>query len=294
MEKALQEQVERLLSDFFRQDVQIQRHQVLGGGCINSASKLLTNVGSLFVKWNSQCPTDLFEREAESLTSLRLPDSGLQVPKPMAYQNTENGKTGFLVTDFFAQGGGGPNADEQLGRGLARLHAFTHEQFGFKNDNYCGATLQDNTFTNSWVAFFGQQRIGHLVRLIGQQGKFGKNEQQLFDRLYQKLPEHIGHSPKPSLTHGDLWSGNYFHSEHGPVLIDPCAYFADREMDLAMMQMFGGFSQRVWDAYQEAWPLPQGWQQRTDLYMLYHYLNHYYLFGGGYGQQALSIVKQYC
>jgi protein-ribulosamine 3-kinase len=111
--------------------------------------------------------------------------------------------------------------------------------------------------------------------------------------LRDRLPDLLGHQPAASLTHGDLWSGNYLPTAEGPALVDPACAYADRETDLALMAMFGGFSERVWAAYQEAWPLPDGWQQRQPLYQLYHYLNHHYLFGGGYGAQALALARSY-
>lgn len=114
-----------------------------------------------------------------------------------------------------------------------------------------------------------------------------------YEQLIDRLPNLIGHQPKPALNHGDLWSGNYMYAADGPALIDPASYYADREFDLAMMRMFGGFSSIVWSAYHEVYPLPKEWEERSDLYMLYHVLNHYYLFGGHYGQQALGIAKKY-
>jgi fructosamine-3-kinase len=107
------------------------------------------------------------------------------------------------------------------------------------------------------------------------------------------MTELLGHQTVPSLIHGDLWSGNYLFTARGPALIDPACYYADREMELGMMDLFGGFSYRVWSAYQEEWPLPPGWQQRIKLYQLYHVLNHCLLFGGSYGQQAIGIARTF-
>ena len=107
------------------------------------------------------------------------------------------------------------------------------------------------------------------------------------------MPEFLSHETVPSLIHGDLWSGNYLNTTGAPALIDPACYYADREMELAMMKLFGGFSVSVWNAYLEAFPLPPGWQQRIRLYQLYHVLNHYLLFGGSYGWQALEIAQEY-
>ena len=119
------------------------------------------------------------------------------------------------------------------------------------------------------------------------------NELKIYEKLVDKMPDLLAHSTIPSLIHGDLWSGNYIHSMNGPALIDPACYYADREMELGMMQLFGGFSRTVWEAYQEEFPLPGHWQERIPLYQLFHVLNHYLLFGGSYGSQALSIAKKY-
>ena len=114
-----------------------------------------------------------------------------------------------------------------------------------------------------------------------------------YERLVSKLSTYLSHNPQISLTHGDLWSGNYLHTDQGPALIDPACYYADRECDLALMKMFGGFSQSVWDSYNATYPLDSEWKDRIDIYQLYHYLNHYLLFGGHYGAQAIEIAKKY-
>ena len=180
-----------------------------------------------------------------------------------------------------------------LGRGLAEIHQYENDQFGFYHDNYCGSTIQDNSWNENWIDFFGNQRIGHLINLIKKSRGLEASEERTYDKLIQKLPELINHGPKPGLIHGDLWSGNYMYSGNGPAIIDPASCYADREFELSITNMFGGFSDTFWQAYQEAYPLPKGWQERNTLYMLYHYLNHYHLFGGYYGSQALQIAKKF-
>ncbi|HET6559997.1 MAG TPA: fructosamine kinase family protein, partial [Prolixibacteraceae bacterium] len=200
---------------------------------------------------------------------------------------------GLLLMEYLPNAGSTKSYDQQLGRGLAMLHRKTADAFGFHHSNYCGTTLQDNTWTNQWPEFYAQRRISALVKQIIANHGMGNDEQKTYEKLADRIPQLLDHSTVPSLIHGDLWSGNYMYTAHGPALIDPACYYADREMELGMMQLFGGFSQGVWNAYQEEFPLPQGWQQRISLYQLYHVLNHYLLFGGSYGMQALSIARQY-
>lgn len=294
MQQAIQSLLEQHLSDTLGQPVRVQSDQSLGGGCINHASRINTSHGTYFVKWNDQGPADMFLREAECLEALAASGTPLVIPHVYVKTKASAGTPALLVTDFLEVARHNTwQQDEALGRGIAELHRHQQDRYGFDHDNYCGSTLQDNQWNSDWVDFFGQQRIGALVRLIEQQGAWGATERKLFEQLQARLPALIGHRPAASLNHGDLWSGNYLYTTRGPALIDPASYYADRECDLALMAMFGGYAPRVWEAYQEAYPLPPAWQQRRDLYMLYHSLNHFYLFGGGYGQQSLSIARKY-
>jgi len=198
---------------------------------------------------------------------------------------------GLLLMEYLPNATSTSGYDERLGRGLALLHRKTTSAYGFNHSNYCGTTVQQNTWTNSWPDFYANQRIGALVKQIIAKRGMGTDEQKIYERLIDKMPQLLDHSTIPSLIHGDLWSGNYMYSANGPALIDPACYYADREMELGMMELFGGFSHGVWKAYQDEFPLPKGWQERIPLYQLYHVLNHYLLFGGAYGMQALRIAK---
>ena len=274
------------------QKVIIHSEKNLGGGCINHSSKLETNVGIFFLKWNDNCPADIFIREAESLWELKkAAGEDLIIPSVFAAKLVDE-TPGFLVLEFLERGYSSVS-DEKLGRGLAKIHQFTHPQFGFDNNNYCGATLQNNLWNNNWAEFFRENRLQFLLNLIEKERPIPVSEMIIYKKLLDRIESLIPKDSVPVLIHGDLWSGNYMISEKGPALIDPASYYADRELEFAIMTMFGGFSQRFYDAYNEVNPLPADWKQRNGLYQLYHVLNHYYLFGGGYRTQAVEIAKSY-
>jgi fructosamine-3-kinase len=281
------------LSEVFGQTVIINAEQVLGGGCINHASKLKTNAGNFFLKWNDNCPADIFIREAESLNELKKAAGEYLVIPEVFAAKTVNETPGFLVLEYLESNHSSFNDDEKLGKGLAKIHQFTNTQFGFYNDNYCGSTIQNNSWKNNWSEFFRDNRLQFLLNLIEKERPLPVSEMVVFEKLLGRIESLIPKESVPVLIHGDLWSGNYMNSEKGPALIDPASYYADREMEFAIMTMFGGFSQRFYDAYNEVNPLPVDWRQRNNLYQLYHVLNHYCLFGGGYRTQAMQIAKNY-
>lgn len=289
----LKEEVEKSLSHKFGEPAEIFSSNAIGGGCINNASKIKTNLGEFFIKWNSNCTSDIFIREAESLTELKKA-AGKKLKIPEVYVSKLVDQTpGFLVQEYLLPGNSSSGNDEKMGRGLAFIHKFTNADFGFDNNNYCGATLQNNSKKKSWIEFFRDNRLGFLLNLIENERPLPTGEIKIYEKLLFKISELLPPKSKPVLIHGDLWSGNYLISENGPALIDPAAYYADREMEFAIMTMFGGFSQRFYAAYNEINPLAADWHQRNSLYQLYHILNHYYLFGGGYQSQAIRIAKSF-
>lgn len=292
MYAAIRNEVEKSLSEKFGKPVFIKNSSVLGGGCINHASKIETNAGTFFFKWNAHCADDMFLREAEGLQEMRKAVGDLlTVPEVFAAKKVDE-TPGFLVLEYLPSSFGSRN-DELLGRGLAAMHRYSAEQFGFYHDNYCGATPQKNSWKKSWPEFFTENRILFLLNLIKKERPFAVDEMHVYDRLVKRIPELVPHDSTPVLIHGDLWSGNYMRTGAGFALIDPAAYYADREMEFGIMTLFGGFSTRFYDAYNEVNPVPSGWRHRNQLYQLYHVLNHYYLFGGGYGTQALNIARRY-
>ena len=265
----------------------------LGGGCINHAAKMETSAGTFFLKWNADCEPDMFLREAEGLAELKKAAKGeLAIPEVYAAKATGD-SPGFLVQEYLPPRPAQPGDDEKLGRGLGILHLYQNKRFGFYNDNYCGATLQCNTWTDNWAVFFRDKRIGFLLQLIQNERPLPTAEIHVYEKLLGKIPGLLPTHSTPVLIHGDLWSGNYMMTEKGPALIDPATCYADREMEFAIITLFGGFSQRFFYAYNEVNPLPADWKIRNRLYQLYHVLNHYYLFGGGYQSQALQIARYF-
>lgn len=273
----MKREIERILN------ARVTSMEPVGGGSISQAAVVRTAYGVYFAKWNDH-PNDQFEREADGLEVLAKAKTSLRVPLPIAW------KRGLLVMEYLEPAPERPDFDEAFGRGLAELHQNSARKYGFHVDNYCGATPQPNGWTRKWIDFYVDHRLRHVIA----RGGFGPDEHAVFEALFLALPQLLDtrHEP-PALIHGDLWSGNRHNAGGDPAIIDPAPYYAHREAELGMMSLFGGFSQRVWDAYDEAYPLQPGWRDRLPLYELYHVLNHHALFGGGYAAQALAIAKRY-
>ena len=271
--------------------VSIESVRPVGGGCINSAARLETSEGYFFVKYGQ----GQFSSEARQLDMLEAAAGpSINIPSPLAYRDGEAGQPGFLITRFLESGRPARDFDETLGQGLAEIHRSTASAFGFAFDTYCGSTLQPNSWTENWVSFYGESRLAHQLRLLANQGKLNQSGQKAFTRVIERLDTWLGDDEGPALIHGDLWSGNLLVSAAGgPALIDPAAYYAHREAELGMTTLFGGFSDRVYAAYHEAWPLRSGWRERNPLYQLWHVANHATLFGGSYVDQTLRILHRF-
>lgn len=266
--------------------------RALGGGCINDARVLDVDGERYFLKTNTHALERHFEAEAAGLHAMRASGTSLVVPEPIVWSDAEGAR--FLVTEFLEPGRKVEGFDELLGRGLAELHACSSAKgFGFDCDGYCGATPQPNGWMGSWPKFYAQRRLGHQLVLARDRG-LARDTAQRLEALVERLDEWIRPAETPALIHGDLWSGNLHVAPDGrPALIDPAAYFGHPEAELGMMALFGGFGSKVWQSYGEARALEPGWRNRLDLYTLYHVLNHFVLFGGGYGHQADGILRRY-
>jgi fructosamine-3-kinase len=284
---ALQAALREALAD---PELVVRAAHPIGGGCISPTARLETTAGPFFAKWSDSGPPDLFLREADGLREMAQARSGLAIPGVIVARGPAPGAPGLIVMELLAPA---PLDDEALGRGLAALHRRTAPQFGFPVDTYCGTTLQPNAPLGTWAAFYARRRLEPLLARIAEARGLGPADRAVYERVIERLPGLVGSEALPSLIHGDLWSGNVLGSLRGPALVDPACAYADREMELGMMTLFGGFSQRCFAAYEEAWPLPVGWRQRNALYQLYHVLNHFLLFGGHYGPQALALARRH-
>ena len=261
----------------------------VGGGCINEAYRLEGRDGTcFFVKLNDARHMAMFGAEAEGLEAIAQSHT-VHVPQPIAHGSS--GRQGYLVLEYLELGARG-NA-RQLGEQLAAMHRRTAENFGFTHDNFIGSTPQPNGWASDWIEFLRTQRFGFQLKLAKQNDHGGKL-QDLGAALLEKLPVFFdGYTPQPSLLHGDLWGGNHaFLADGTPAIFDPAAYYGDREADIAMTELFGGYAGDFYAAYRATWPLDDGYAIRRELYNLYHILNHANLFGSGYARQAESMMQR--
>ena len=262
----------------------------MSGGSINTTEVLEGSGKKFFVKLNAAARLDMFEAEAEGLTEIANSKS-VCVPQPVC-RGTHGGQA-FLVLEYLDIGQYSKNTDQLLGRQLAAMHHTTRARFGWRRANTIGSTPQINTEENDWLTFYRKQRLLYQLELAAGNSHDGKLLRR-GELLLEKIPVFFAsYQPLPSLLHGDLWGGNHAALRDGtPVIFDPAVYFGDREADLAMTELFGGFGEDFYAAYREAWPLDSGYRVRRDLYNLYHVLNHLNLFGGGYRAQAEQLIER--
>jgi len=258
----------------------------LGGTPLNATWQLDAGFDRFFVKTNTAARLPMLEAEADGLRELARARA-IRVPAPVGCGGA--GGVAFLALEWLELSGGG--RDTALGAGLAQLHRTTAPAHGWHRDNTIGTTPQDNAWTDDWATFFRDRRIAPQLALAAGKGH-GGHLQRDGERLLAAIPALLaGHALAPSLLHGDLWSGNAARLASGePVIFDPAVHFGDREADLAMTELFGGFGADFYAAYAEAWPLAPGYATRRTLYNLYHVLNHLNLFGGGYRGQAEAMI----
>lgn len=268
----------------------IRQHVPVSGGCISQAWKVSDGQRDYFVKVNDSVSLTLFEAEAAGLAELAA-SQAVRVPEPVCWGSI--GRRAYLVLEYLPLVSGSRRAMARLGQQLAVLHAQPQPYFGWHRDNWIGATPQPNDRCDDWIAFWRDRRLGFQLDLAARNGYTGT-----IQRHGEKLRSRVaglftGYRLRPSLLHGDLWGGNIGCVATGePVIFDPAVYYGDREADLAMTELFGGFPVEFYAAYREALPLDVGYLQRRTLYNLYHVLNHLNLFGGGYLAQAERMMGQ--
>lgn len=262
----------------------------VSGGCINQALVLRGATQRYFVKLNRPDRAEMFAAEADGLGELHAVGA-LRVPRPIC-AGVDNGEA-FLVLEYLELGTDRGASQKQLGQRLANLHRQTRPRFGWRRDTTIGSTAQPNAEDDDWIQFWRTRRLNHQLALATRNG-YGRVLASRGANLAERLGDFFaGYRPVASLLHGDLWAGNYGVLKNGePVIFDPAVYYGDREADVAMTELFGGFGPQFYAAYSDAWPLDPGYAVRKELYNLYHVLNHANLFGGSYVAQATQLIDR--
>jgi fructosamine-3-kinase len=266
----------------------------MAGGDINDAFSVSLDDGrEVFVKTRDHADPRMFPCEARGLAWLAEAQA-LPVPRVLAVSAEAVSGPRFLALEMLRPGPRRRDYEELLGRGLAALHRAGAPCFGLDHDNFIGSLPQENTPHPTWAGFYAGQRLLPQLRRAVDQGRAPAAWIPEFDRLAGKLDALVGPAEPPARLHGDLWGGNLHADSAGqPVLIDPAVYGGHREVDLAMLALFGGVSERFYDAYDEAYPLDPGWPRRVPLYQLYPLLVHVNLFGMRYGGQVERALQRY-
>ena len=262
--------------------------QALNGGDINLAFRLTDTKKQYFIKLNKVELVEMFYAEYLGLKEIAETQT-VKVPIPLITGTA--GQHSFLVMEHLPLQRPTQQSARILGEQLAHLHLLIQPYFGWHRANTIGYTAQNNPPHDNWCIFWREQRLSKQLKLAAKNGYLG-NLQRLGELVLINIETFFNHyRPRASLLHGDLWAGNWSTDESGiPVIFDPACYYGDRETDLAMTELFGGFSQDFYSAYQEIWPLDEGYRYRKPLYNLYHILNHLNLFGSHYLIQAENTM----
>ena len=269
----------------------------VGGGCINQSARIETSAGTFFAKWNATTGRRFFRVEAEGLEALAASNT-VRTPAVVAHGGG-GGAARWLLLEWIEPGRPNDDSWRRLGRELAALHrrrAGDADRWGWHSDNFIGSLPQPNGPADDWPDFWARRRILPVARELLARGAVSSRQLGLIERAAdcaRRLARPASLADGPSLLHGDLWSGNVLFARGGrPVLVDPAVYIGHREVDLAMCRLFGGFPARFYKAYEEAWPLAPGHEDRRSLYQLYPLLVHARLFGGGYVASALRAATR--
>ncbi|MBD2132910.1 fructosamine kinase family protein [Sphaerospermopsis sp. FACHB-1094] len=282
------QEIDHHISQVTGQKFQTSQHSSVSGGCINQGYAISNDKITYFVKLNKATQGEMFAAEMLGLQQM-YETKTIRVPKPVCWGNTNN--SSYIVLEWLEMNGGNNKSWQQMGRNLAEMHkTISKKGFGWDLNNTIGSTPQINTWKSDWREFYTEHRLGYQFQLAKRKG----GRFPLAEKLLAAIPELLAnHQVEPALVHGDLWGGNAGFTVDGePVIFDPATYFGDREVDIAMTELFGGFPPAFYQGYQEILPLDQGYEQRKTLYNLYHILNHFNLFGGGYASQANGMIER--
>ncbi len=283
-------QIKTAIQEQTGKQLDISQQQPIAGGCINQAMVIGAEPDRFFIKLNQPGLVDMFAAEFDGLNEIAASQSIL-VPRPICYGVA--GDASYLVMTQMDFSPGNRGATTRFGEALAAMHQTTRPNYGWHRDNTIGSTPQPNSQNTDWVEFWRTQRLQFQLRLAQQNGASARlldNGAELSDQLGTFVSSY---PPAASCLHGDLWSGNWAFTPDGlPVIFDPAVYFGDRETDIAMTELFGSAGQEFYAAYNQITPLDGGYTTRRTLYNLYHILNHFNLFGGGYAAQADQMTQQ--
>ncbi|MEM7595509.1 MAG: fructosamine kinase family protein [Cyanobacteria bacterium P01_A01_bin.83] len=280
-------EISQAISKATGQQLAIATTNSVSGGCINQGYKVSSKDTTYFVKLNRASEVEMFAAEALGLQQMQATQT-ITVPEPICWGTADN--SSYIVLQWLNLASGNSQSWRSMGQQLAAMHRQgTSQDFGWSRNNTIGSTPQINTWMDNWADFFAQQRIGYQLKLAKRRGGNFPDTKKIVEAVRNKLADR---QPQPSLVHGDLWSGNAAISSDGaPIIFDPATYYGDRETDIAMTELFGGFGAAFYQGYNEAWQLDSGYQQRKQIYNLYHVLNHFNLFGGGYAGQAQRTIS---
>ncbi|MGD8306127.1 MAG: fructosamine kinase family protein [Ignavibacteria bacterium] len=287
LDKLLKNKIEQEIND------QISNVRSVSGGCISNAYMLKLSKGNdLFLKVNSSGNTDMFIKEAHGLQELKKADA-IKIPDVISFNSN------YILLEFIHSIQRQNNFSEDFGRKFALMHEYNNQYFGFYENNFIGSNPQINIAEENekenWTEFYFNKRIVYQLKLAEQYGNSTSDLQSAIKKLETKIESIISdETEKPALLHGDLWGGNYVVDDEGfACLIDPAVYYGNREADLAMTKLFGGFDSKFYNAYNEANPLSEGYEYRENIYKLYHVMNHLNLFGSGYYGQCMNLIDYY-
>ncbi|AMQ54928.1 fructosamine kinase family protein [Algoriphagus sanaruensis] len=281
---------EHILFTTLGSNCRLKSAQLIAAGNFNQGIHLLTSSGDFFLKLNFDHERNILQKEAEGLEFLTH-STFLKIPQTFGQGRVED--YNYLLTEFISSGR--PNSEywEDLGFGLANLHLNHHKHFGLDSDNFIATLTQKNIQLDNWIDFFIENRLEPQLGKAYFDGLIPLDFVKKFQSIYPQL-DSIFPKEKPSLLHGDLWTGNVLCTTSGsPCLIDPAVYFGHREMDLAFSRLFGGFDAKFYDAYESLLPLEPGFESRMGIYNLYPLLVHLNLFGTAYLPGIEKTIKRF-